>query len=112
MKKSIKQLFSVFLSVCLIFSCFTFGGASVVNASQEDDRAELQQKLDQIDAKIADLEKQGSDTMDYVNALNERLNYLEKQYSLAEQEAKDTNDKVEKLESSIENNELTLAKTQ
>ena len=112
MKKSIKQFFSVFLSVCLIFSCFTFGGASVVNASQEDDRAQLQEKLDQIDAKIADLEKQGSDTMDYVNALNERLNYLEKQYSLAEQEAKDTNDKVEKLESSIENNELTLAKTQ
>ena len=112
MKKSIKQFFSVFLSVCLIFSCFTFGGASVVNASQEDDRAQLQKKLDQIDAKIADLEKQGSDTMDYVNALNERLNYLEKQYSLAEQEAKDTNDKVEKLESSIENNELTLAQTQ
>ena len=112
MKKSIKQFFSVFLSVCLIFSCFTFGGASVVNASQEDDRAQLQEKLDQIDAKIADLEKQGSDTMDYVNALNERLNYLEKQYSLAEQEAKNTNDKVEKLESSIENNELTLAQTQ
>ncbi len=112
MKKSIKQFFSVFLSVCLIFSCFTFGGASVVNASQEDDRAQLQEKLDQIDAKIADLEKQGSDTMDYVNALNERLNYLEKQYSLAEQEAKDTNDKVEKLESSIENNELTLTQTQ
>ena len=112
MKKSIKQFFSVFLSVCLIFSCFTFGGASVVNASQEDDRAQLQEKLDQIDAKIADLEKQGSDTMDYVNALNERLNYLEKQYSLAEQEAKNTNDKVEKLESSIENNELTLVQTQ
>lgn len=112
MKKSIKQFFSVFLSVCLIFSCFTFGGASVVNASQEDDRAQLQEKLDQIDAKIADLEKQGSDTMDYVNALNERLNYLEKQYSLAEQEAKDTNDKVEKLESSIENNKITLTQTQ
>ena len=112
MKKSIKQFFSVFLSVCLIFSCFTFGGASVVNASQEEDRAPLQEKLDQIDAKIADLAKQGSDTMDYVNALNERLNYLEKQYSLAEQEAKDTNDKVEKLESSIENNKITLTQTQ
>lgn len=111
MKKSIKQIFSVFLSVCLIFSCFTFGGASVVNASQEDDRAELQQKLDKIDAKLDELKKEKSDTQEYINALDERLGYLRQQYNTTEQEAKDTTAKVEKLETSIEDNEITLAQT-
>ena len=112
MKKSIKQFFSVFLSVCLIFSCFTFGGASVVNASQEDDRAELQQKLDDINNKISSLEDKDTDTEELIDALKTRLDILEEQYNAAEQEAKDTAAKVEKLESSIENNKITLAQTQ
>ena len=94
MKKSIKQILSVFLSVCLIFSCFTFGGASVVNASQEDDRAELQQKLDKIDAKLDELKKEKSDTQEYINALDERLGYLRQQYNTTEQEAKEIFDAV------------------
>lgn len=112
MKKSIKQFFSVFLSVCLIFSCFTFGGASVVNASQEDDRAQLQEKLDDINNKISSLEDKDTDTEELIDALKTRLDILEEQYNAAEQEAKDTAAKVEKLESSIENNKITLAQTQ
>lgn len=111
MKKSFRRILSVMLSICLIFSCFTFSGVTAVSASQTLSRDELQQKLDDIDEKLSELKKEKSDTQEYIDALDERLSYLREQYALAEQEAKDTTDKVEKLESSIENNEITLAQT-
>lgn len=111
MKKSFKRILSVLVSICLIFSYFTFSGVATASASQTQDREELQQKLDQIDSKLEQLKKEKSDTQEYINALDEKLSYLREQYSIAEQEAKDTTDKVQKLESSIENNEITLAQT-
>ena len=111
MKNFGKKTLSILIGICLIVSTFGFTPSVSAVAAQESDRAELQQKLDEINAKLDSLKKEKSETQEYINALDEKLSYLRSEYEITEAEAKNTTAQVEKLENNIEDNTITIADT-
>lgn len=110
MKTLSKRIISIILSLCLFSSVFSFASLPA-GAAQTSDRAELEQKLDEINKKLDTLKQEKSDTQEYINALDEKLSYLRNEYEITQAEAKNTNDQVEKLENNIEENTITIANT-
>jgi len=78
----LKRAVSVLLASLFVFFLAGFSmsdGAMAAdnNLSAEQQKAMLEQKIKEAQNKIDDLESQSSDTKEYLDALNEKITYLE-----------------------------------
>ena len=110
-KKGLIKLLSIGLCLCLLFS-FSAPLATVSatdTASLTEQKAELEKKLKETEAKLAQLGRQSKETEEYIKVLDEKISYLSKQYKLAKQEAEDIENRVNALEINIKSNETEIA---
>ena len=66
--------------VALIVSTFAFCGIVNCSAAASAKQQTLEEQLEEIDAQLQDLEKQGKESQAYLNALNQRISLLEAKY--------------------------------
>ena len=110
-KKRYIKFLAVIMAFCLLFS-FSTPLATVTAADTstlEEQKAELEKKLKDTEAKLEKLGDESKETEEYISALDEKIIYLRKQYKLAKQEADDIENRVKSLESNIQSNEVEIA---
>lgn len=104
-----KKLFSIILSVTLIVStAFALPILEAPAQTKQEQRQELQEKLDLANKKLKEIGEEKKDTQEYLDALDERLSVLKKEYSITKQEVSEATEQVDKLEQQISDNESTL----
>jgi murein DD-endopeptidase MepM/ murein hydrolase activator NlpD len=110
-KTALIKLMSLAMVFCLLLSFST--PISYVSAADTTSltaqKAELEKKLKETEAKLSQLGKQSKETEEYIKVLDEKISYLSKQYKLAKQEAEDIENRVNALESNIKTNEVEIA---
>lgn len=111
MKKSIKRIISLFLSICLIVSTMGLGASLPITAqTQEEHKAELELQLAKTEEKLKELSSKKKDTKEYLEALDTKLSYLKDQLSIMKTEVVTISEKITNLETSIDENSQEIEK--
>lgn len=101
---------------CLLFSTspinYAFAVEEPTTESLDSQKEELERNLAAANKKLAELGKKSKDTKEYLNALDDKIDYLNRQYYLAKDEVSTIESKVESLESNVEKNESSIAQIQ
>ena len=116
-KFSMKAM-SVLLAFCFVIGsvCASPSSAAVAaekadssqGLSLEEQQAALEQKLKKINSKLDSLGQQSKETEEYINALDERIEYLKKELTLSQQQIDNSQDKIQSLQNQHKENEETL----
>lgn len=116
-KFSMKAM-SVLLAFCFVIGsvCASPSYAAVAaekadsseGLSLEEQQAALEQKLKEINSKLDSLGQQSKETEEYINALDERIEYLKKELTLSQQQIDNSQDKIQSLQNQHKENEETL----
>lgn len=116
-KFSMKAM-SVLLAFCFVIGsvCASPSSAAVAaekadssqGLSLEEQQAALEQKLKEINSKLDSLGQQSKETEEYINALDERIEYLKKELTLSQQQIDNSQDKIQSLQNQHKENEETL----
>lgn len=116
-KFSMKAM-SVLLAFCFVIGsvCASPSSAAVAaekadsseGLSLEEQQAALEQKLKEINSKLDSLGQQSKETEEYINALDERIEYLKKELTLSQQQIDNSRDKIQSLQNQHKENEETL----
>lgn len=80
--------------------------------SNEEKQAYLEQQLKEINEKLDNLAGQSKDTEEYINALDEKIRYMNNQLTLSKQEMNTSKDKITTLERQYSENEKSIAALQ
>ncbi len=114
-----KKPVCVLVAFCVLFTFVQFSEVSVSaqdNLSPEQEKAVLEQKIKEAANKLDDLGVQKADTQEYLDALNEKIKYLEQEKELVSDEVdkdqttvNDLQDQCEKNETEIKNAEQEVA---
>lgn len=107
MRKRSLRLIALMMTICLMV-----GGLpnSVLADDLDDQKVQLQQELDSVNAKLNELGEESKETEEYINTLNSRLDNLKKQYDLTEADIVSTSNRIDQLEYDISSNEDELVK--
>ncbi len=76
--------------------------------SAQEKQAVLEQKLKEVNSKLASLKKQSNQTEEYINTLNEKISYLKSELALSKQEIESSETKISNLEKQYEKNESEI----
>lgn len=116
-KFSMKAM-SVLLAFCFVIGsvCASPSSAAVAaekadssqGLSLEEQQAALEQKLKEINSKLDSLGQQSKETEEYINALDERIEFLKKELTLSQQQIDNSQDKIQSLQNQHKENEETL----
>lgn len=116
-KFSMKAM-SVLLAFCFVIGsvCASPSSAAVAaekadssqGLSLEEQQAALEQKLKEINSKLDSLGQQSKETEEYINALDERIEYLKKELTISQQQIDNSQDKIQSLQNQHKENEETL----
>lgn len=116
-KFSMKAM-SVLLAFCFVIGsvCASPSSAAVAaekadssqGLSLEEQQAALEQKLKEINSKLDSLGQQSKETEEYINALDERIEYLKKELTLSQQQIDNSQDKIQSLQNQHKENAETL----
>lgn len=116
-KFSMKAM-SVLLAFCFVIGSICASPSSAAVAAEkadssqglslEEQQAALEQKLKEINSKLDSLGQQSKETEEYINALDERIEYLKKELTLSQQQIDNSQDKIQSLQNQHKENEETL----
>lgn len=111
------KLASVLLAFCFGFSAIGSTAVLTADAEQYDNyenmssaqkQAYLEQKLKEVDQKLATLGKQSEETEDYINTLDERISFLNQQLQLAKTTIQNSKSRITTLENQYKENEENI----
>lgn len=111
------KLMSVLLTFCFGFSAIGSTAVLTTNAAQYDNyenmssaekQAYLEQKLKEVDNKLYSLGKQSKETEDYINTLDERIGFLNKELQLAKNTIQNSKSRITTLENQYKENEENI----
>jgi len=112
----LKRLFSVLLASCFILSTAGLSGtahaAESSNMSNEQRKAALEQKIKEVGDKLSDLKQQSANTKDYLDALNEKIGYLQQEMDYVFDEVEKDKAAVKTLEQKYADNEKEIVKAE
>lgn len=107
MKRMLKRFFASVMAVCLLCTILPMS-LNVAAIDSNTKRDELQQQLKEYDDKLKELGAESKETQEYIDVLDKKLATLKKQYSIAEAEFINANNRISELEHDIASNEDAL----
>lgn len=106
---------SVLLAFCFVFSsvssnCVIFAAGNEYNENYDnmtpaEKQAYLEQKLKEVNAKLSSLGEQSGETEEYINTLDQKISYLQKELSLSKNTIDSSKKKIATLENEYKSNE-------
>lgn len=84
-------------------------GSNYTNFSNEEKQAYLEQQLKEVNKKLDDLASKSKDTEEYINALDEKISYMNNQLEISKEQIKSSKSKIETLKKQYSENEETIA---
>ncbi len=120
MKQSslVTKLTSVLLALFFVFTVFTSGLSFSASAQEHTDEYEnmssaqkqayLEQKIKELNEKLASLGEQSKETEDYIDTLDEKIGFLQKELQLSKTAINNSNDKIADLEREYKQNEAEI----
>lgn len=116
------KLMSVLLAFCLLVTGFSSSSLIYADATENSDsyesmssaekQAYLEQKIKELDSKLASLGEQSEETEEYIDTLNEKISYLQQELSLAKTTIENSQKKITSLENQYEQNEAEIKNLQ
>lgn len=97
--------------VALIVSTFAFCGTVNCSAAASAKQQTLEEQLEEIDAQLQDLEKQGKESQAYLNALNQRISLLEAKYQQNKDLVQATKEETNRIRQQIPQTEESIDQT-
>lgn len=82
------------------------------NMTSAQKQAYLEQKIKELDQKLASLGEQSEETEDYINTLDEKISFLQKELLLSKSTISNSKAQITKLENDYEANEKEIAQLQ
>lgn len=120
--KLIFKLLPVLLAFCLFTGTVSPNAILIASAAEypdnyesmtnEEKQAYLEQQLKEVNEKLDNLADQSKDTEEYINALDEKIRYMNNQLTLSKQEMNTSKDKISTLERQYSENEKKIASLQ
>lgn len=120
--KLIFKLLPVLLAFCLFTGTVSPNAVLIASAAEypdnyesmtnEEKQAYLEQQLKEVNEKLDNLADQSKDTEEYINALDEKIRYMNNQLTLSKQEMNTSKDKISTLERQYSENEKKIASLQ
>lgn len=109
------KLMSVLLTFCFVFSIIAASPVLSANGAEYNDNYEnmssaekqayLEQKVKEFDQKLSTLGNQSRETEDYIDTLNEKIGFLQRELQLAKTTIDNSQKKIKSLESQYKENE-------
>lgn len=116
------KMMPVLLAFCLFIGSIMPNTVLVANGaeypdnyeslSNEEKQAYLEQQLKEVNEKLDNLADQSKDTEEYINALDEKIRYMNNQLTISKQEMNTSKDKISTLERQYSENEKKIASLQ
>lgn len=97
--------------VALIVSTFAFCGNANCSAAASAKQQTLEEQLEEIDAQLQNLEKQGKESQAYLNALNQRISLLETKYQQNKDLVQATREETNRIRQQIPQTEESIDQT-
>lgn len=120
--KLIFKMLPVLLAFCLFIGTISPNAVIIANAaeypdnyesfSNEEKQAYLEQQLKEVNEKLDNLADQSKDTEEYINALDQKIRYMNNQLTLSKQEMNTSKDRISTLERQYSENEKKIASLQ
>lgn len=107
MKKILQRACCVALIMCTFAFCGTVNCSAAASTKQQT----LEEQLEEIDAQLQDLEKQGKESQAYLNALNQRISLLETKYQQNKDLVQATKEETERIRQQIPETEKSIDQT-
>lgn len=95
-------------SGCIPYSKSLGDSSRAYALSLEEQQAQLEQKLKEINSKLDSLGKQSRETEEYISVLNERIDYLKKELSLSQKKIDSSQNEIKNLKQQHEENEKAI----
>lgn len=111
------RLFAVLLTLCFVFTSSPLSLSSFAQddefegMSAQEKQAAIEQRLKEINEKLAELGAQSDETQDYINALDDKIKYLKNELNLSEQNIESSKNKIQELEQQYKDNENKIVQT-
>lgn len=80
--------------------------------SPEEEKAVLEQRIKEANNKLAELEEESAGTMEYMDTLNEKIEYLDREAKLVSDEVEEYQSKVNAIQLECEENEKAIRSTE
>lgn len=110
-RNNILKILSVLLAFLLIVN-IVFNNECVISATEtltsEEQKIVLEQKLKQTEVRLKYLSKNSTKTQEYLDTLENKLEYLRQQYSITQKECEKLQSDVKNTEKEIENNKNNI----
>ena len=108
------RLFAVVLTFCFALtssplSLVSFGADDEFEGlSAQEKQAAIEQRLKEINEKLADLGEESKETKDYIDTLNDKISYLQKELKLADDKIESSKTEIQSLEQQYKDNEKQI----
>lgn len=107
--KSLKKISSIFLALIIVAtSVYAYPLTNTSAQTMEEQRYELEQKLEETEKALKKIGAEKKDTKEYLDALDQKLDLLKHQFELTQDEANEITERIATLERNIENNERSI----
>lgn len=93
----LKKQLCVLLASLFLFSCAVPTTSVSASVSAEEEKAALEQRIKETEGRLAELKEKSAGTQEYLNTLNDKIVYLEKQIDLVSNEVSNDKKQIEEL---------------
>ena len=94
---SLKKQLCVLLASLFLFSCAAPITSVSASVSAEEEKAALEQRIKETEGRLAELKEKSAGTQEYLNTLNDKIVYLEKQIDFVSNEVENDKKQIEEL---------------
>lgn len=108
------RLFAVVLTFCFTFtssslSLLSFGADDeFAGMTVQEKQAAIEQRLKEVNEKLAKLGEESKETKDYIDTLNDKIGYLQKELKLADTKIESSKTEIQSLEQQYKDNEKQI----
>ena len=104
-----KKPISVLLTFCFIFALAEFSiSPAKAEISAEEEKAAIEQRIKETNNKLDELNLESADAKEHLQLLNEKIDYLEQELSLVDDDVKQGKENVSALQQACEENEKAI----
>ena len=109
---SLKKQLCVLLASLFLFSCAAPITSVSASVSAEEEKAALEQRIKETEGRLAKKKKKSAGTQEYLNTLNDKIVYLEKQIDFVSNEVENDKKQIEELKIKASETEKAIENAQ
>ncbi len=110
--KNTTKILSLFLTLCLVFTLSVFPNslfeANGKDLTPEEELAIIEQRIKETNKKLEELGKKSADTEEYLEVLNDKIGYLQKQLDYVTKQVNSDKKSINDLKTKYDENEKAI----